>query len=264
MKKSKLIKSVFICLCIILFHQNIEAQFKVRPVKGNDPGSGLCYTIDGLNFVINSIPIELDEGYTGDPIEILGIHLETVAYDLGTPDTSGPKDEYPSNLILLSDNDEPKGTSIISGPFDVPSIFNPSTLGNITGVLHPSFPISDINNIVFVVNIVENQIQDYTEFYNQCSLGLGLLEGANRAKDADESVSFFPNPIGNDRNVTVTQKKSSEDSYYKVYDINGKYVEEFVIAKGVTKFRVDFRDLLSGIYIIRSNNKSISRKIIIY
>lgn len=99
------------------------------------------------------------------------------------------------------------------------------------------------------------------------SFKTGLSTAVNSI-EAINTLNVFPNPaLGNDLTIQVNAN-SSFDSNIQLYDITGKQVgqslkHEFIVGKSEFKLPID--GLNSGVYnlTIVSNNKAISKKIII-
>jgi len=269
MAKNNPLKIIFLFLGFTLFVQSVNAQFAVRPVKGNDDGipdfTG-CFTDDGEIFIIEDIKIAIDDSYPSSYIESLGVvHLETKAYELVY---SGLGIESMTQ-ILVSDNDEEKGPSIISGPFLIPENLTDGIQAEIAGFLHPSTPISDINNIIFIVNVVENFVPEDVIFDNQCKSDLPgddkeeLPEGKPRARQIAEIFTLYPNPVSPRAIVTINQKRSEVDTQYKLYNIMGRCIKDFTLENGKSQMLLNLSNLNSGLYFLRADNQSKTQKIII-
>jgi len=261
MKNTRLIRLICI-ICLFAFGYNVlDAQFAVRPVKKND-GFGECYTSDGVSFDINNIPIGVN--WDDNPqFPFTEFHLEIAAYEVGS---SEPISELGNHLTLipLSDNDEVPGNTIIAGPFDA---IYPVTTCDVAGILHPSQPIVDVNNIVFVISVVENLIPDNELFINYCGDdgdGGEMIGGRRSLMDEHKETTIFPNPSILGQQITVTQAREDVDVFYKILDLNGKCLKTFRIVKGETTSQVKLFNVGTGMYLLQGNNASATQKIIIH
>ncbi|MEM7161542.1 MAG: T9SS type A sorting domain-containing protein [Bacteroidota bacterium] len=80
-----------------------------------------------------------------------------------------------------------------------------------------------------------------------------LVEGSVGVNDYElgNLVSFFPNPVTNDLNMTFTNM-ITDGSVFEVYDLNGKKImNEVIFPESNPTISIDWSSLTSGLYSVR-------------
>ncbi|WP_394344846.1 T9SS type A sorting domain-containing protein [Arachidicoccus ginsenosidivorans] len=72
-----------------------------------------------------------------------------------------------------------------------------------------------------------------------------------------KSFSLYPNPVTSAKGkMTIVFKDLLEESSIgHIYDLNGRDVQKFELARGNKEYKVDISNLSTGVYFIKIANK---------
>ncbi|MFM1875855.1 MAG: Secretion system C-terminal sorting domain [Bacteroidota bacterium] len=78
----------------------------------------------------------------------------------------------------------------------------------------------------------------------------GIQDDLSDSDEEDNSFTVFPNPVDGDL-VFDFEFTIREGAPYEVHDALGKLVERGILQPGTSEYRIDLKDLVTGLYFIR-------------
>lgn len=260
---------LLVAVAVLFFASQMDAQFRARS-KDNNETFTPCYTEVTEQGTYNvNLDVEIHE-YFGNTQTTFDLIIEAI-------DQNG-------NMILISDEDEFLGISIMKGPIVATGIM---TEVNIQGELHPA---GEITQVCYVVTVVgsppsesdlpfcshicnssggntggdpvdgDNDVEMPGDKVGNLGLGTKIDKVTNMALELP-GYSVFPNPSLVGQNITVSSNADKLNKFY-VLDQFGRKHAEFEIGAEFKNVEIQLNE--AGTYfIIEPGNPTIQLQFIV-